>query len=180
MTPANQTAQIRSCDRLRIPVHDLGGKGAWPGKKIITSSNRNIFHVTVTLCGESTGDRWIPLTKGQQHGPLMFLFCLSKQSVGQTLDWPVIRDAMAIIWRRRNDSFHKKCKKLDGVTGYLITFFKSKFKNRATWVWWLISYSYSGRKSPADWFLFLILCTFSLSNAWFYWNCSIVKFKRNF
>ena len=30
---------------------------------IMTSSNGNIFRVTGPLCGEFTGDRWIPLTK---------------------------------------------------------------------------------------------------------------------
>ena len=29
----------------------------------MTSSNENIFRVTGPLCGEFTGDRWIPLTK---------------------------------------------------------------------------------------------------------------------
>ena len=64
--------------------------------------NGSSFCVTVSLCGESTGHRWIPLTKGQQHGPLMFLCCQSKQNVEQTLDLPVIRNAMTVIWRRRN------------------------------------------------------------------------------
>ena len=30
---------------------------------MMTSSNGNIFHVTGRLCGEFTGDRWIPRTK---------------------------------------------------------------------------------------------------------------------
>ena len=30
---------------------------------MMTSSNGNIFHVTDPLCGEFTGDRWIPRTK---------------------------------------------------------------------------------------------------------------------
>ena len=30
---------------------------------MITSSNGNIFRATGPLCGEFTGDRWIPLTK---------------------------------------------------------------------------------------------------------------------
>ena len=30
---------------------------------MMTSSNGNTFHVTGPLCGEFTGDRWIPLTK---------------------------------------------------------------------------------------------------------------------
>ena len=51
----------------------------------------------------STGHRWIPLTKGQWRGPLMFLCCQSKQTVEQALDWPVVRYAIAAIWRRHND-----------------------------------------------------------------------------
>ena len=37
-----------------------------------TSSNGNIFRVTGPLCGEFTGHRWIPRTKGQLRGALMF------------------------------------------------------------------------------------------------------------
>ena len=38
--------------------------------------NGNIFHVTVHLCGEFTGDRWIPRSKGQWRRALMFsLIC---------------------------------------------------------------------------------------------------------
>ena len=36
----------------------------------------------------------------------MFLCCRSKQSVEQTLDWPVIQDAKTIIWRRHNERQH--------------------------------------------------------------------------
>ena len=32
-------------------------------RPMMTSSNRNIFRVTVPLCGDLTGQRWIPLTK---------------------------------------------------------------------------------------------------------------------
>ena len=43
---------------------------------MMTSSNGNIFHVTGPLCGEFTGHRWIPLTKGQWRGTLVFsLIC---------------------------------------------------------------------------------------------------------
>ena len=34
----------------------------------MTSSNGNSFHVTGLLCGEFTGDRWIPLTKASDAG----------------------------------------------------------------------------------------------------------------
>ena len=38
----------------------------------MTSSNGNISRVTGHLCGEFTGPRWIPRTKGQWRGALMF------------------------------------------------------------------------------------------------------------
>ena len=44
--------------------------------RMMTSSNGNIFRVTGPLCGEFAGHRWIPLTKGQWRGALMFsLIC---------------------------------------------------------------------------------------------------------
>ena len=39
---------------------------------MMTSSNGNIFRVTGPLCGEFTVLRWIPHTKGQWRGALMF------------------------------------------------------------------------------------------------------------
>ena len=46
---------------------------------MMTSSNGNIFHVTGHLCGEFTGDQWIPRTNGQWRGALMFsLICARK------------------------------------------------------------------------------------------------------
>ena len=42
-----------------------------------TSSNGTNFPITGRLCGEFTGDRWIPLTKGQWRGALIFaLICV--------------------------------------------------------------------------------------------------------
>ena len=41
-------------------------------KSMMTSWNGNIFRVTGHLCGEFTGPRWIPHTKGQWRGALMF------------------------------------------------------------------------------------------------------------
>ena len=32
----------------------------------------------------------------------MFLCCQFEQTIEQPLDWTVIRDAMTVIWRRRN------------------------------------------------------------------------------
>ena len=36
----------------------------------------------------------------------MFLCCQSKQTAEQALNWPVIWDAMAVIWRRRYETWH--------------------------------------------------------------------------
>ena len=42
------------------------------------SSNDNIFRVTGTLCGKTTGYRWFTLTKSQERGALIFsLICAS-------------------------------------------------------------------------------------------------------
>ena len=43
---------------------------------MMTSSNGNIFRLTDPLWGGFNGDRWIPLTKGQWRGALLFsLIC---------------------------------------------------------------------------------------------------------
>ena len=43
---------------------------------MMTSSNGNIFRVTGPLCREFTGYQWIPLTKANERGALMFsLIC---------------------------------------------------------------------------------------------------------
>ena len=69
---------------------------------MMTSSNGNIFRVTGPLCGEFTGDRWIPRTK-----PVTWSFDvsfdlhlnkrLSKQSWGWWFETP-----LHSLWRHRN------------------------------------------------------------------------------
>ena len=55
---------LTGCLILALPSH------------MMTSSNGSIFRVTGHLCGEFTGHRWIPRTKGQWRGALMFsLIC---------------------------------------------------------------------------------------------------------
>ena len=69
---------------------------------MMTSSNGNIFRVTGPLCGEFTGDRWIPTTKASDAELWCFFYLhlnkrLSKQSWGwwfETLSRP--------LWRRCN------------------------------------------------------------------------------
>ena len=43
----------------------------------MTSSNGNIFRVTRHLCGESTGHRWIPLTKASDTAMTSQIPCVS-------------------------------------------------------------------------------------------------------
>ena len=68
----------------------------------MTSSNGNTFRVAVPFMQGI--HRWPvdSLTKGQERGHLVFLCRQSEGVVEQTLDRLVIRDAMAVIWRRRN------------------------------------------------------------------------------
>ena len=48
---------------------------------MMTSPNGNIFRVTGSLWGESTGHRWIPLTKASDMELLCFLWSTSEQTV---------------------------------------------------------------------------------------------------
>ena len=68
----------------------------WCHVIIMTSSNGNIFRVDGPLWEESTGDRWVPLTKGQCRRALFALMCI-EQTVEQTTQMTVIRDTFALI-----------------------------------------------------------------------------------
>ena len=63
----------------------------------MTSSNGNIFRITGPLFGESTGHRWIPLTKASYAERWWFILSAPEQTVEQTLETPVIRGAIALI-----------------------------------------------------------------------------------
>ena len=71
------------------------------------SCNANAFRVTGPLWEESSGHRWIPLTKGQWCRTLMFLWCSSEQILEPTLGRPVIRGAMPLAWRRCNKLLYR-------------------------------------------------------------------------
>ena len=60
---------------------------------MMTSSNGDIFRVTGLLRGESTGHRWIPLTKVSDAELWCFLWSAPEQTVEQTIETPVIWDA---------------------------------------------------------------------------------------
>ena len=48
------------------------------GVTMMTSSNRNFFHVTGHLCGEFTGPRWIPRTNANDAALWCFLWSASE------------------------------------------------------------------------------------------------------
>ena len=50
-------------------------------KRMMTSSNGNIFRVTGHLCGEFTGYRWVPLTKVSDAEIWCFLWSAPEQTV---------------------------------------------------------------------------------------------------
>ena len=66
----------------------------WP---MMTSSNGNIFRVTGHFCGESTGHRWIALTKASDADPWCFRWSPPEQMVKQIIETSVIWDAIALI-----------------------------------------------------------------------------------
>ena len=59
--------------------------------------NGNILRVTGPLWGESTGHRWIPLTKAINAELWCILWCAPEQTAEQTIEMPVIWDAMVPI-----------------------------------------------------------------------------------
>ena len=75
---------------------------------MMTSSNWSIFRVTDPLCGEFTGHRWIPRTKGQWRGALMVsLICaLNKRLSKQSWGWWFKTQSRSLI-RHRNDYFRR-------------------------------------------------------------------------
>ena len=63
------------------------------------------FRVTDPLRGESTGHRWIPLTKASDAELWCFLLCTPEQTVGQTVYLPVLCDATKMSMWRHYDGF---------------------------------------------------------------------------
>ena len=64
---------------------------------IMTSSNRNFFGVTDPLWGESTGHRWIPLTKASDAELWCFLGSTPEQTIEQTIEASVIWVTIVLI-----------------------------------------------------------------------------------
>ena len=83
---------------------------------MMASSNGNIFRVIGLLCGEFTSHRWIPHTKGQWRGTLMFsLICawingwVNNREAGDSrrhrayydvivMNWHVVIPSLMIKW----------------------------------------------------------------------------------
>ena len=64
---------------------------------MMASSNGNIFRVTGPLWGESTGHRWISLTKASDGKLWGFIWSAHEQTVDQTIRTLLICDAIALI-----------------------------------------------------------------------------------
>ena len=64
---------------------------------MMTSSKGNIFCVTGHLYGEFTGHRWIALKKASNAELWCLLWSALKQRIAQTIETPVIWDAIALI-----------------------------------------------------------------------------------
>ena len=74
---------------------------------MMTSWNGNIIRVTGPLWGESTGLRWIPLTKTSDADLWCFLWSAPEQTGEQTIEMPAIWDAATVMeykYSTRNDS----------------------------------------------------------------------------
>ena len=66
-------------------------------KIMMTSSNGNIFRVSGLLWRESTGHRWIPLTKASNAELWCFLWSAPEKMAEQTIETLVILDVIALI-----------------------------------------------------------------------------------
>ena len=64
---------------------------------MMTSSKGTIFRVAGPLFGELTGNRRIPPTKARDAKLWCFLWCAPEQTVEQTIETPVIWDAITVI-----------------------------------------------------------------------------------
>ena len=64
---------------------------------MMTSSNESIFCIIGPLWGESTGYRWIPLTKASEMELWCFRWSAPERTTAQTIDTPAIWDAIALI-----------------------------------------------------------------------------------
>ena len=85
---------------------------------MMTSWNENIFRVTGPLCGESTGHRWIPLVKASDAELWCFLWSVPEQTVEQTIETTVIRDAIVLIITSLQCTNSINCTKIEWNRGF--------------------------------------------------------------
>ena len=71
---------------------------------MMTSPNENFFRVTGPVWEETTGNRWIPLTKASDAELWCFLWSAPEQTIEQTIETPVIWDAIVLIMTSCNDT----------------------------------------------------------------------------
>ena len=70
----------------------------------ITTAQGNIQHnITGPLWGESTGDRWIPLTKASDAELWCLLWSVPEQTVEQTIETLGFEKPSRSLWRHRNE-----------------------------------------------------------------------------
>ena len=87
----------------------------YDGYHMMTSSNGNIFRVTGPLCGEFTGHRWIPLTKGQWCRALVvFFICALNKRLGKQSWGGWFETSSRSLWRHCNEYHHR------GLRGHLV------------------------------------------------------------
>ena len=75
---------------------------------MMTSWNGNLFHVTGHLCGEFTGDRWIPRTKASdaRSFDVFFDLRLNRRLSKQWWGW-WFETLLRQLWRHRNHNTHQ-------------------------------------------------------------------------
>ena len=103
------------CSDSRVPCRQNG---------MTTSSNGNNFRVTGPLCGEFTGHRWIPLTKGSEAELWCFLdLRLNKRLSKQLRRW-WFDTTLRSLWRHHND-LSKIIRWPDALDGRSATVYRS-------------------------------------------------------
>ena len=82
------------CERIQIMLN------------MMTSSNVNIFRVTGPSWGESTGGRWILLTKTSDAELWCFIWSAPEQTPQQAIETPVIWDVIVLVMTSLKWIFH--------------------------------------------------------------------------
>ena len=82
----------------KLDLEDVQSLWNFLKNNMMTSSNGNKkFRVTGPLCGEFTSHRWIPFTKDSEAELWCFLWSAPEQTVVQTIETPVIWNAIAMF-----------------------------------------------------------------------------------